>query len=205
MASHSEPGPPGAPAAAVVLAAGASRRMGQPKALLEVEGRPLICAHVAALVAAGLPRVVVVLGAWAPALRRALRTLPAPAQAALEIAENPAWESTHMIDSVAQALPRIPEEGTVLLTPVDVPPAPPAVVAALVAAGAPACAAHGGQPGHPLLVDRGALEAAVAAGSLRALDPPPRQIATPWPDALRNLNTPAEWRAWRRAADCRKG
>jgi len=52
-------------AAGVILAAGASRRMGRPKQLLEVEGRPLLEKVVAAANAARLDDVVVVLGARA--------------------------------------------------------------------------------------------------------------------------------------------
>jgi molybdenum cofactor cytidylyltransferase len=52
-------------AAGVILAAGASRRMGQPKQLLEVGGRPLLEKVVAAACAAHLDDVVVVLGARA--------------------------------------------------------------------------------------------------------------------------------------------
>jgi molybdenum cofactor cytidylyltransferase len=52
-------------AAGVILAAGASRRMGQPKQLLEVGGRPLLEKVVAAACAARLDDVVVVLGARA--------------------------------------------------------------------------------------------------------------------------------------------
>jgi molybdenum cofactor cytidylyltransferase len=50
-------------AAAVVLAAGASRRMGTPKQLLPVEGRPLLERVVAETCASRLDEVVVVLGA----------------------------------------------------------------------------------------------------------------------------------------------
>jgi molybdenum cofactor cytidylyltransferase len=58
------PGPPAAPrSGGVVLAAGASRRMGRPKQLLPVAGRPLLEAVVAHACASRLDEVVVVLGA----------------------------------------------------------------------------------------------------------------------------------------------
>jgi len=70
---------------AVILAAGGSSRMGRPKPLLEIGGRPLVaCAAEAALAAAVWP-VVVVLGAHAEKIRPALARLPV-----LPI-ENPAW------------------------------------------------------------------------------------------------------------------
>jgi molybdenum cofactor cytidylyltransferase len=51
--------------AGVILAAGASRRMGEPKQLLEVRGRPLLEVAVTAACASQLDEVVVVLGARA--------------------------------------------------------------------------------------------------------------------------------------------
>jgi molybdenum cofactor cytidylyltransferase len=55
----------GGAAVGLILAAGASRRMGQPKQLLEVGGRPLLELVVAAACASHLDDVVVVLGAHA--------------------------------------------------------------------------------------------------------------------------------------------
>ncbi len=61
------------PVAGLILAAGASRRMGRPKLLLEVEGRPLIQHAVDAAARSTLDPVVVVLGSDADAVRRAVR------------------------------------------------------------------------------------------------------------------------------------
>jgi len=58
--------------AGVVLAAGASRRMGRPKQLLPVGGRPLLEGVVAETCASGLDEVVVVLGANAGAIAAAV-------------------------------------------------------------------------------------------------------------------------------------
>lgn len=55
--------------AGVVLAAGSSRRMGQPKPLLEVDGRPMLEAVVAQANASRLGEVLVVLGANAEEIR----------------------------------------------------------------------------------------------------------------------------------------
>jgi molybdenum cofactor cytidylyltransferase len=57
---------------AVVLAAGASRRLGRPKQLLELDGKPLLQHVVDACVGAGLDEVVVVLGHEAERVRAAL-------------------------------------------------------------------------------------------------------------------------------------
>ena len=62
--------------AAIVLAAGASTRMGRPKQLLEIEGQALIVRTVNACLDAGLWPVVVVLGANFELIKPALARLP---------------------------------------------------------------------------------------------------------------------------------
>jgi molybdenum cofactor cytidylyltransferase len=61
---------------AIVLAAGSGSRMGnRPKSLLELNGTPLIEHHIKALTAAGVQRLVVVLGHHAAHMARAVRRL----------------------------------------------------------------------------------------------------------------------------------
>jgi molybdenum cofactor cytidylyltransferase len=70
---------------AVILAAGASTRMGTPKQLIEIEGKPLLVRAVEAALASPAWPVIVVLGAHAEKIRPVLARLP------VIIAENPAW------------------------------------------------------------------------------------------------------------------
>ena len=58
--------------AGIVLAAGASRRMGSPKQLLRIDGRPLLEHVVGAANGSSLDDVVVILGANADAIRAAV-------------------------------------------------------------------------------------------------------------------------------------
>ncbi|MDZ4278492.1 MAG: nucleotidyltransferase family protein, partial [Dehalococcoidia bacterium] len=62
--------------AGVILAAGASTRMGQPKQLLAYRGRPLLQRVVDAALASSLDEVVVVLGHRAEEVRAALELPP---------------------------------------------------------------------------------------------------------------------------------
>jgi molybdenum cofactor cytidylyltransferase len=70
---------------AVILAAGASTRMGQPKQLLPFHGQPLVVRAAETALAASAWPVIVVLGANASAIRPSLAKLP------VLIAENAAW------------------------------------------------------------------------------------------------------------------
>src|SRR6185503_14523273 len=61
---------------AVVLSAGESSRMGQPKALLPIDGQTFIERIVAALKQSGLERIIVVLGFNAEEMRHKIDHLP---------------------------------------------------------------------------------------------------------------------------------
>jgi CTP:molybdopterin cytidylyltransferase MocA len=85
LESSDQGAPPPLRFGVVILAAGASARMGEPKQLIEVGGRPLLLRAVeAALGSAGWP-VVVVLGAYAERIRPILARVP------VLVVDNPAW------------------------------------------------------------------------------------------------------------------
>ena len=71
--------------AAVVLAAGGSTRMGQPKVLLDIDGEPLIARVVRVATEAGLAPIVVVAGAEIDRLRSVLGASRA------RVVENRSW------------------------------------------------------------------------------------------------------------------
>ncbi len=139
--------------AAVILAAGASTRFGQPKQLLDWKGVPLL-AHVADVaLAAGLAPVIAVLGCQAQAACAALGTRP------VEAAMNWRWEeglSTSVQVGLA-ALP--PETDAAVFLQCDQPLITPGLLRALVArfeeTDAPIVRpVHAGQPGTPVLFAR---------------------------------------------------
>lgn len=70
------PGERTGPVAGVVLAAGASTRMGENKLLFELEGEPVVRRAVGRVVAARLDPVIVVLGHESERVRRELAGLP---------------------------------------------------------------------------------------------------------------------------------
>jgi xanthine dehydrogenase accessory factor len=144
--------------AGIVLAAGRSRRMGRPKALLPFQGGTLLSHAVAALRGGGCGEVIVVCGpahdeTAAAAIARGAERLGA------RVAVNPA-DGSEQIDSLrAGILALSAESEAAMVLPVDVPGVDAAAVRSLaeafLARGAPVVrAAHGVRHGHPVLFSR---------------------------------------------------
>lgn len=118
----------GAPIA-VVLAGGHSRRMGSPKALVELGGRPLLAWALAAALEAGLETVVVAKpGSELPPLDVPLWPEP----------EQPAHPLTGVIAALERAAPR-----AIVALACDMPFVPPELIARLAALDAVAAAPPG--------------------------------------------------------------
>jgi molybdenum cofactor cytidylyltransferase len=75
------------PVAGIILAAGGSRRYGQPKQLLDWRGMPFVRAVAKTALEAGLSPVIVVTGAHANEVSSAVNDLP------LQIVQNSDWQS----------------------------------------------------------------------------------------------------------------
>ncbi len=128
----------------IVLAAGAGTRAGGPKALSRLpDGTSWIAAATAALLDGGCDRVIVVLGAMAGFAR-----VLVPDSAEILVAEG--WEAG-MSASLRAGLAGASGDAA-LITLVDLPTMPPAVVERVLATGVLARAVFGGRPGHPVLV-----------------------------------------------------
>lgn len=139
--------------AAVVLAAGLSRRMGEPKLLLRLGGVPVIRATVERVRSSGVDRVLVVAGAERDAIQAALAGL------AVEIAVNPHPEEgqASSIRTGIAALPRDAEAALVALG--DQPFVPAEVIQALLderrrSGKAIAAPRYRDGRGNPVLFDR---------------------------------------------------
>jgi CTP:molybdopterin cytidylyltransferase MocA len=102
-------------AAAVILAAGASVRLGRPKQLLELDGEVLLQRVSRICLEAGCDPVMVVLGSEAEALRPVLDGL------AVRVVENGHWPEG-MASSIRAGIAALPADtGGVLLLPCDQP------------------------------------------------------------------------------------
>jgi molybdenum cofactor cytidylyltransferase len=131
----------------VVLAAGASSRMGTPKALLDAGGRSFVAAIAATARAAGVQPIVVVVG---PPHEAAIRATLAGDWI---VAHNPQPERG-MLSSVQAGVRALPPVDATLVWPVDIPAVQPETVRAVLAAapGSTVIPTHGGRGGHPLRV-----------------------------------------------------
>lgn len=134
--------------AGLLLAAGAGRRMGGPKALVEISGEALVRRGIRLLAAGGCDPVVVVVGASADAVR--------PLCDGAQVVDAPGWESG-MGASLRAGLLALDTDACVVAL-VDQPLVTPVVVERLRAAhsgGARAAVAtYGGRPRNPVLLDR---------------------------------------------------
>jgi molybdenum cofactor cytidylyltransferase len=137
-------------AAALLPAAGASRRMGRPKLLLPFRGGPLVAAVVAALRSGGAGPVVLVTAPEDAELRSWAW------QAGVEVAINPDPERG-MLSSLQEGLAALPRDQILLVSPADLPRLRPESVAELlrqmIVTGAPlAVPIYQGKRGHPLAI-----------------------------------------------------
>ena len=200
---------------AVLLAAGESTRMGQPKAVLPWAGRPLLVYQIEQLLASPVGRVAVVLGHRAADLRPLL-----PVDPRLTVVENRQYRSGKVSSIVAglRALAsqlggdRANQTGRhVLILGVD-QPRPAQLITQVAAAhlasqlggGAPVTVAgYGGRRGHPVLFAPALRDELFgideATQGLRAVlqrhRAEVRVCETGSPLALANLNTPEDYEA----------
>lgn len=140
--------------AGLLLAAGAGRRFGQPKALVELGGEPLLVRGVRVLAAGGCAPVLAVLGAQADAAAAVLRPGTATVVHAANWSEGMAASLRAGLQA-ATGLDPVPD--AVLVHLVDLPDVTAAIVARLAARArhdALARATYRGTPGHPVLLGR---------------------------------------------------
>lgn len=150
--------------AAIVLAAGESRRFGSPKQLAELDGRPLLQHALDAVLAVEeLDPVVLVLGAHHEEIRAAID----PGRATVVLCLG--WDeglAASLRAGLAAVRETAPDTERVAVCLGDTPRLEPAVIEEVLRAaigappGIPVRATYGGRPGHPVVLPRELLAAA---------------------------------------------
>ena len=179
----------------IVLAAGASRRMGSPKALLRgPDGIPLAARQAALLLAGGCEGVAVVLGSEIGRIR-----LELPEK--LATVENPRWAQGRA-SSLQAGIGAFPEADGILFLPVDAAGVKAATVRAILAAAeldpqAICRPVHRGEKGNLLWIPRGVARELMRLPAAVRVDewvqPWTRRLDVEDAAILRNVNTPEEW------------
>ena len=184
---------------AVILAAGASRRMGSPKALLPYGDDCLLGAHIAVL-SRHVSEVYVVGGALFEELLASCELHGA------RLIRNSAWETTMPIDSLRHALSH-DISAPCVVTPVDTPPVSDSDLKRLLAHPGGAVLSYQGRSGHPVVL--GEKEIAAVCGSavggasqvsrqgLRDIVAGLDRLESVSDACLLNFNTPEDWGGWR--------
>ena len=178
------------PVAAVVLAAGLSRRLGRPKALVSINGSTLVEWTYERLNEAGCEIVVVVNNGLA---EQVALLLP---EATLVVNDEPDAGRMRSLQLGCAAL--VDQRGSLperlVMAPVDRPVWNLEVLEGLLNTSISSAPAHEGRRGHPVLLDQAAIEAAVSAKAdapLRALVSfAPVPVEAPW--LHHNIDTEAD-------------
>ena len=185
----------------IILAAGRSRRMGQPKALLNLHGELCIARALRACAEGGAGAPVVVLGHEAETIREAL-----PPQ--VRSCVNPEFASTGPAASLQRGLELLPgESDAFLLYPVDFPLVTGLEVGALLARWEAVrgqrrivVPSHGMRRGHPVLFHRSLVpEFRELDGNaplhhvLRAHQDEVEHVIMDQPWVLENMDTPEDY------------
>ena len=187
----------------ILLAAGESRRMGSPKALLAYQGQTFLGRICTAFFDAGVEELVVVLGAWEEKLRPAL-----PRHSALRTVVNPRYAQGQLSSLVCGLDALSPDSAAAVVNLVDHPLVRTETIAALIASFQTdplpiIIAAHQGKRGHPVLFSRQVYAELLAApldkGAKTVVRKDParvRHLALDDPGIVADIDTPQDYRRW---------
>jgi molybdenum cofactor cytidylyltransferase len=182
--------------AAIVLAAGASRRMGTNKLLLDIEGEPLVRRAVGRALDAGLSPVVVVLGHEPERVRAALSDFPCT----FASSTDPTGPTSDSLHRGIDALPEEVEAAVVVLADmVEVTAEMLRTIAEGPESALVVASRYGGVVAPPVRFRRGLFPEVLAFSGDGCVRTIARRhhadtIVVEWPEgALADVDTPEDW------------
>jgi molybdenum cofactor cytidylyltransferase len=187
----------------IILAAGESRRMGSPKALLRYQGKTFIERICNAFLSAGVDELIVVLGARAEKLRHAI-----PAHPQLRTVVNPRYFQGQLSSLMVGIGALSPESEAAIVNLVDHPLITAETINALItsfrAEPLPILiAAYNGKRGHPVLFSSQVYGEILAApldqGAKVVVRKDPsrvRELPLDDPGILADIDTPEDYRRY---------
>jgi len=189
----------------IVLAAGESRRMGSPKALLDYQGRTFIENICTSFLTAGVDELIVVLGAHEH--EEPIRTV-VPKHPALQTVVNPQYRLGQLSSLQVGIQALSPESEAAVVNLVDHPLIKAETIQALMASFATdplpiIIASYQGRRGHPVLFAKGVYGELLAApldkGAkvvVRKDSKRVRELALHDPGIRADIDTPEEYARW---------
>jgi len=187
----------------IILAAGASRRLGHPKQLLDHGGLPLLSHTAEAALSTGIRPVIVVLGAEADAIR------PSVEREGLTTVVNPDWReglASSLRTGLQHRIDTAPQVETAILMVCDQPYVSAGIIKALLQrreqTGLPAAACtYAGRMGTPALFHRSLfgelLRLSGDSGARKWLSEHPESVATlPFGRGELDIDTPEDLDRW---------
>ena len=183
-------------AAALIVAAGMSSRMGDFKPMLTIGAMSIAERVITTFQQAGVRRIVVVTGYQAELLEHHL------AGREVVFLRNERYAQTQMFDSACLGLRYLREKcDRVLFTPVDIPLFTAATVRALLESDAAlACPNCDGKPGHPTLISADLIDGILSdsgenglQGAFSRCGVPMEQIPVTDPGVLHDADTPDDY------------
>ena len=195
--------------AIVILAAGASSRLGSPKQLLEYDGKTLLQHALDTAMATGCPKIIVVLGARAELLKPVLANQP------IEILENNHWQEG-MASSIRYALQHITIAGfqpeSIIFMVCDQPYVTSSLLMSLVEKGVETglpiiASGYDDMAGTPALFHKSMflqlMELKGDKGARALLAAQPEKVAiVPFPKGVTDIDTVADYELLKRENDC---
>ncbi len=187
----------------ILLAAGESRRMGSPKALLRYQGKTFIERICHAYLAADVDELIVVLGARADELRRAI-----PAHPTLRTVLNPRYFQGQLSSLMTGIGALAPDSEAAIVNLVDHPLISAQTISALITSFRESplpilIASYNGKRGHPVLFSRQVYGEILAApldqGAKVVVRKDParvRELPLDDPGILADIDTPEDYRRY---------